>query len=480
MKQKSIKLNAFLNSLKNILSLIFPLITFPYISRTLSIQSMGIYNFSNSINSYFLLIAALGIGTYAIREGAKYRDDINKMSEFASQIFTINLLSTLVSYILLIISVFVFKKLEADRSCILLFSLQIIFMTIGTDWLYSIYEDYIFTTLRGIAFNFISLFLLFIFVRGENDYLQYTAITVFATAGSNILNFIHARSFCQIKITRRINLMKHILPILIIFASNAAITIYVGSDITLLGILKNNYSVGIYSVATKVYSIANSVLSAVMIVTIPRFSFYYGKKLFEKFNQLFRNVLNILLMLSLPAMVGLFMLSKKVILLLSGQKYISSTSSLRILCFAIILSLGASILTNCVLIPARREKYVLISTIISGIINISLNLLLIPIWSEKAAAFSTVLAELFALCTSLYFSKDLVRKEIFSNYSLKNLLTSLIGCILIVVICSAINIKNLFLSLVISIITSVVTYFLTLIVLKNPIMIDFYKKHRVF
>ena len=75
MKKKSLGLNAFLNGLRSVLNLIFPLITFPYISRVLSVNGIGIYNFSNTYIGYFILIAGLGIATYAVREGAKYRDN---------------------------------------------------------------------------------------------------------------------------------------------------------------------------------------------------------------------------------------------------------------------------------------------------------------------------------------------------------------------------------------------------------------------
>lgn len=112
MKNKSLGLNAFLNGLKSTLNLLFPLITFPYVSRVLGVKGIGVYNYSNSIVSYFLLIAALGISTYAIREGAKYRDDKKQINEFASEIFTINICSTLVSYILLFACLIIFTNLQ--------------------------------------------------------------------------------------------------------------------------------------------------------------------------------------------------------------------------------------------------------------------------------------------------------------------------------------------------------------------------------
>ena len=95
MGKKSLGLNAFLNGIRSVLNLLFPLLTFPYVSRILGATGMGKYNFANSIVSYFLMIAALGINTYAVREGARIRDDRKKFSNFASQIFSYNVVSNL-------------------------------------------------------------------------------------------------------------------------------------------------------------------------------------------------------------------------------------------------------------------------------------------------------------------------------------------------------------------------------------------------
>src|SRR5699024_8437621 len=157
-----------------------------------------------------------------------------KISIFSSQVFTINVYSTVIAYVLLLASLMIFGNLRNYVSSILIFSLQIIFTTIGTEWIYIIYEDYSYITIRNIAFKILSIFLLFLLVKTLNDYLQYAAIIVFANVGSNILNFIHVKQFCTIKLVKNTNWKYHLRPILIIFASSVAVTIYVSSDTTIL------------------------------------------------------------------------------------------------------------------------------------------------------------------------------------------------------------------------------------------------------
>ena len=247
MKNKSLGLNAIFNGMQNMLNLLFPLITFPYISRVLSVQGVGKYNFANSINSYFLLIASLGISTFAVREGSKLRDNRQEISEFTSKIFTFNLLSMVVSYILLFAFLILTPNISKYVSAILIFSIQIFFTTLGMDWVYIIFEEYGYITTRNIIFKLLSIVLLFIFVRKSGDYLNYVTITVFASSGSYVLNYIHVKRFCDVRINFDINWKEYALPILIIFASNVAIQLYVNSDTVMLGFMKNDYVVGIYS-----------------------------------------------------------------------------------------------------------------------------------------------------------------------------------------------------------------------------------------
>lgn len=481
MKQKSLAVNAFLNSLRSILNMVFPLITFPYVSKKLTVRGMGIYNFSNSIVNYFLLIAALGIGTYAVREGAKYRDNKKKITQFSSEIFTINICSTILAYLLLFMCLIVFSKLHSYSLCILIFSLQIFFTTIGTEWIYQIYEDYTYITIRSIVFQVISIILLFIFVRRSNDYLNYAAITVFSAVGSNILNFINAHQYCNIHIVFHFNWKKHIVPILILFAAGIANMVYVNSDITLLGLLKSNYVVGIYSISSKIYSLIKTLISALLIVTIPRLALLFGNDKIKEYKNILSKLTNMLTILTLPASVGLFMLSKETVLIISNSNYLRSTSSLQILCFAYIFSILSWILSDCVLIPAKREKNVLISMTSSAILNVIFNMILIPIWDENAAAISTVLAELCMFIMNYHYSKDIVSDIFKSKELLQSFFDSVIGCIGVIVICLLCDLefKSLIFKTIFSVVFSIIIYGVILVLLKNKYAYSVFNRTKI-
>lgn len=478
MKKKSLGFNALLNGVRSALNLIFPLITFPYVSRILSVEGIGIYNFSSTYVGYFVLLAGLGIVTYAVREGAKYRDNANKMNFFASQIFTINIISTLVSYILLIISLLIFKSLRNYLSTILVFSLQIFFTTIGTEWIYTIYEDYQYITIRSIMFKVISIFFLFIFVRNSTDYLWYAGVSVFASVGSNLLNYIHAKSFVQIKLAKNTNWRYHLKPILVIFASTLAMTLYISSDTTILGLLKNDYDVGIYSVSVKVYTIINGLINGLLVVTIPRFAMLLGKRKIKEYKQILSTVINNASILVLPTTVGLIMLSKEIILIIAGSKYLDSVFPLQIIAVAIIFANFALIFNECILIPAKRENKTLRNTIVTGLVNVILNILLIPLWSYNSAALTTVIAEGMMMVLSAWAAKDILKDIIFSKEVIKNIFSAIMGCIGIVLVCLFCNSACNFLlgKVALSVILSVLVYVGILLLLKNEVIKSWIKK----
>lgn len=478
MRKKSLGANALLNGLRSALNLLFPLITFPYVSRVLSVDGMGIYNFSNTYVNYFVLIAGLGVVTYAVREGAKYRDNKELISNFASQIFTINMISTLVAYVLLIASLLIFSNLRNYVTCILVFGLQLFFTTIGTEWLYTIYEEYQYITVRSIIFKIISILLLFLLVHSSNDYLWYAAITVFAGVGSNILNYIHAKSFCRIKFVKDTNWRYHLKPILIIFASTVAVTLYVSSDTTILGLLKDDYAVGIYGVAVKIYTIVSGLISGLLVVTIPRLAMLIGKRKVREYNHVLQEVINSLSILGLPAAVGLVMLSKEVILIIAGKKYLDSVLSLQIITWALIFSNYSTIFNQCVLIPVKRESKALRNTVITGLVNVGLNFIFIPLWSYDGTALSTVIAEFMVMFLNGWSARDYVGPILKSRRTFKSIIDSIVGCLGIVLVCVLlkIGVSSLILRTILSVVLSVGMYGAILVFLKNEIAMEYLNK----
>ena len=199
MIKKSLKKNALLNIVRTTCGIIYPIITFPYASRILLPEGIGKVNFANSVISYFVLIAGLGIGTYGTREAAKIREDKIALSNLVKELFSINVISTLTAYLLLGISLFLVPKFQSYQTLLLISSITILFTTIGFDWVYSALEEYGYITLRTIIFQCISIVLLFLLVKTKEDYAAYLGIGVISSVGANVLNCIHLRKYIILK-----------------------------------------------------------------------------------------------------------------------------------------------------------------------------------------------------------------------------------------------------------------------------------------
>ena len=190
--------------------MLFPLITYPYITAVLSVEELGKYNFSLSIVNYFALIAGLGVSSYAIREGARIREDKRALADFANQMLEINLVSMFTAYILLFCVLGISNTLAPYKDLILFLSVQMLFTTIGVEWIYSIFEEYQYITIRSILFKIASIILLFVLVRKEGDVFQYAGVVMFATTGSNILDAFFARKYFHFSFVNLKKLKKHI------------------------------------------------------------------------------------------------------------------------------------------------------------------------------------------------------------------------------------------------------------------------------
>lgn len=273
-KQRSVRKNAILSVIKQLFTLLFPMITFPYATQILGVANYGKYTFSMSVVNYISYIAAAGILRYAVRECARVRDDKEALHKLVNEIYTINIITTMFAYLLLFVVLTFVPMLKEYISWIILLSLSVLFTTIGTDWINSAFEDYLFITIRYIISQIVALFLLFLLVREQDNITQYAFVSIFAGILANILNIVHIRKTLGIvpRLMYSRQLFSHIKPILYLFASTIATFIYINSDVTFLRIYADDTSVGYYGVSTQFYQLIKQLINAAFIVVVPRIS----------------------------------------------------------------------------------------------------------------------------------------------------------------------------------------------------------------
>lgn len=470
-KSNNINSNAVFNTIKSIFSIIYPLISFPYIARVLGTDNVGKINFGSSVVSYISLIASLGVSTYAIRECSKVRSDKEKLNKTASEILSINLMSNVIAYMVLIILLIFAKPLENYKLLICIQSSAILLGTLGADWLNTTMEDFRFIAVRTVAMQILSLILMFIFIRNTDDYIKYAALNVISSSGANLINIFYRKKYCRTRLTFKMNLRKHLPPIMLLFSLLLSQIIYTNSDMTILGLVKGDYQVGLYSASVKIYNLINTMVASIAWVVMPQLSTGFEKEDYKEINRLLKYSMNFIVVLGIPAVCGIEIIAPYLIYVIAGEAYVGASLSLRILGAALIFSFIGGWMGNMTMLPAGKESICLRSSIVSALVNIVLNLIMIPKWGLNAAAFTTVLAEIIGIIIMLpYIDKKI--KIIGLGNMLKAPLIGSAGIIILGFVFQNI-IKTPWILSVLTIAVSVVWYLTVLIITKNEFFMGF-------
>lgn len=407
-KQHSIKYNFFMNFILSASQFIFPLITFPYISRVLLAEGSGKISFVASVANYFLMVASLGIPTYGIRACAQVRDDRTILSKTAQEILFINLLTTLFVTVTYLICVYTIPRFREDKILFLINGINIVLNMLGMNWLFQALEQYDYITLRSLIFKIVSVFLMFSFVHEKKHYLIYGGITVFAAVGSNLLNFLHAHNYIDFNFVGHYNLKQHMKPILVLFAQSLAVSIYTNLDTVMLGFMKEDVDVGYYNAAVKIKTILLSLVSSLGSVLLPRMSYYAKENMKEKFIYTMEMSLNFTMLISFPLVVYFSAFSTECIQFLAGDGYARAVIAMQIITIAVIPNGLTGILGVQVLTAIEKEKNVLYSVIVGAILDFALNFIFIPLYGAAGAAMATTIAEFAVLVVQFLYTKELL------------------------------------------------------------------------
>lgn len=473
MKPFSIEKNTVYNAIKTFSSIIFPLITFPYISRVLQPENVGRINFGLSIVSYFSLIATLGITTYAIRECSMERENKDKLGDIASQIYSINVITTMIAYLALALTLIFSRKLDGYRILIIVQSLTIAATTLGADWLNSAMEDFRYITIRTVTFQLISLALMFIFVHNPEDYLIYTVISLLPSAGANIVNIWYRRRYCRVNFIRNIKSniewKRHITPILLLFVMVLAQSIYSNVDITMLGLMYGDREVGIYTTARKIVSLLFQMIVSIAWVVMPRMSYYFKEQKNDEVNKLLRKVFGFYLLMGLPCLAGVAMMADDIITIIAGVEYQEAALILQIMVVGFVFDLfGASFMGNIVFLPSGKERIYMTICCLTAVINIIANFIFIPVYGTIAATITTVFCN-FIMFISFLVARD---KQIKLKKVTRIILMPIIGCFVIAFVCIvSANITNIWIRIIVSITVSILLYVLIQWIGKNEFFI---------
>lgn len=428
-KQISLKKNMIMNIVLTISSFIFPLLTFPYISRILLPMGLGKISFATSLIAYFNMFAQLGIPMYGIRICATVRDDKEKLSQIVQELLIINIIMSVISYVVLFGAIFTVPTLEDEKMLYIILSVTIILSVIGMEWLYKALEQYTYITIRSVIFKFVALILMFGLVHNESDYLLYAGISIFAASASNILNFINLRKYIDFKLFKKYNFKRHLKPIFIFFSMACATTIYTNIDTIMLGVMKGNEAVGYYNAAVKIKVILVSIVTSLGAVILPRASYFIQNNQHNEFKKVSEKAMSFVCLLSIPFSCYFFMYAKEGIFFLCGDSYENAIVPMMIIMPTLFFIGCTNILGLQMLVPMGKENIVLYSEIAGAITDLVFNFLLIPYLSVVGAAIGTLLAEIVVFIIQ-FFAMKKEGKRVLKNVSWAKICISVVCAII--------------------------------------------------
>ncbi len=399
---KSIKRNFLYNILLNISKVIFPLITAPYVSRVLEPDGVGLFNFANTYACYFSLFAALGIPYYGIREIAKIKDNTKEQTIFISEIISISIVVTLICSIILFLSIIFVPQLNENYFVFLVAGIILYTTPFKVDWFFQGKEEFAYITFRSLVVKALSVLLLFLLVHEKNDLLIYVTLNATAEVSNEIWNFIKLNQ-SGIHPCFTLSGKYHLKPLLILFSSSIAISIYTMLDTLMLGFMTDYKEVGYYNCATHISKALVPIVTSLSAVVLPRVTLLKKEGKWDDINGLMNKSFSIVSFLSFPIAFSVIALAPVFVPLFYGEQFYGTIIPLQIIIITVIV-IGFNNLTGVqILLGFGFDKLFLYSILSGTITNFSLNLILIPLFGASGAAFSSVLAEIVILVVMLHF-----------------------------------------------------------------------------
>lgn len=467
MKIHSVKYNFIMNAILTVAGIIFPLITFPYISRVLLVEGSGKVAFATSVVIYFTMFASLGIPTYGVRACAIVRDNKEKLSKTVQELLIISGGTTLLTYIVFGISLFVIPEFAQERTLLLIVGLGIGLNTIGVQWLYNALEQYSYITTCSILFKVIGMILMFLLVKESSDYQIYGGVYVIASFGSYVLNFICLRKFVTFQKTGTYQFKQHLKHIMVFFAMSAGASIYLNLDVVMLRFLQSNEAVGYYNAGIKVKTVLVTCVTSLGTVLLPRLSYYIETADKKAFQLMVGKAFRFVFVAASAVTVYFSIFARESILLLSGEAFLPAVGPMMILMPTVLL-IGLSNVTGIqILTPNGREREVMYSIWGGAILDFVLNLIVIPKFSANGAALSTLLAEGMVLLLQCWFLRDVLWSYIRQVQSWKIVIALAVASVMTIPVKIWID-SGVFVTLLVSAIVFFGGYAVVLLLLKEP------------
>lgn len=398
----TLKKNILYSGILTTANYIFPLLTYPYVSRVLGVENIGACNFVDSVIHYFILLSTLGIGVVGIREIASNKTDGKKLQVAFSKLFTINTITTFIAVVVLLFAIYSVDELYNNLELMWIGVMKLIFNYLLIEWFYKGLEDFKYITNRTIVIRVIYVLLVFLCIKSKEDVELYYFLTCITIALNALLNLLYAKKYVVLKFHLG-GLQKYCKSLSIIGIYGILTSMYTTFNVAYLGFVSSDIQVGYYTTSTKIHSIISMIFTAITGVLMPRMSAIWASKQYDQYKQLIRKSFFLLFLFAIPSTLLLELLAPQIIYLIAGPGYEGAIIPLRIIAPLILVIGIEQILIIQALMPMGKDKAVLINSIFGASIGILLNIITVPKFEAIGSAIVWLVSEITVMSSALYF-----------------------------------------------------------------------------
>ena len=432
-----------------LINLIFPLATLPYVSKILGTENMGLYTYSFSVISYMILVSDLGIKRFGSREIAYFRENDKEINRIFLELNIQKLIFSLLVFLIFYIF-FIFNKYE---NIYLIQALYILLSFLDLSWVYEGFENFKKIATRNLYIKILLMLLIFSFVKTKDDLLLYTIIMLVSNTVGNIIFWYKLPFKLEISTIKKIKPFRNIKGTFLLFLPQIAISIYTSLDRIMLGKMTEKKYVAFYDISNKFVILSMIIITTAGTVYLPQIANLYQKKEITKIKDTIKKVLNIYIIISLPLIFGIISVSEKLIKLLFDYRFYDTIFLIKLMSIIIIFWTFNNITGSFVLIPMKMEKKLTLTVFIGCVMNIILNFILIPKYKAIGAVIATMFTEGTVTLLQIYYSRHFFKFNI--STFLKALLSSIVMYLILL------KVGNLYLKIILGIISYI--FFLVLL-----------------
>jgi O-antigen/teichoic acid export membrane protein len=455
-KPVSLKKNFAYKGLLTIANPLIAIIIFPYITRILGVENVGLVNFVDNTVSYFLLFATMGITTLGIRSIAATKENQGDLNKVFSNILGLNILFTVAVLVVYNLLIFIVPRFNECSELFFIGNAKIMFTALTIEWFFNGIEDFKYITLRTLLVRILYIMAIFLFVRSAQDYKLYFVLTVMLVVVNAVINLVHSRHYVRIQFRELFSTI-YLKENILLGIYGIMTSMYLTFNVMYLGLVSTNTEVGYYTSAFKLYYLILSVFSAFTSVMLPRMSALISKGDNETFNQMINKSVEFVSIFSLPLIFCCTVLAPSIITVLCGPGYEGAVLPMRIIMPAILFVGIAQILAVQVMLPLKKDRVLLKTSIIGAVVSLLINVTVVPHLQSIGSAIVLLVSEVIVTSVYLRYSLKLGMLKIGVSTFLASLINS-IPCVLICLLCSK-YISNVYISITCSVVFSVIVYY---------------------